>query len=107
MEHHQEHSLSLAPSKIFFPTSRKGSIQDLNSPKSCHDEASTSPKSQKHSLFSNGFTREDFFDRMTSRRDAESINFAQKYLFKNTTSKDNLDDKTSQSSQSSVDQDTF
>ena len=44
---------------------------------------------------------------MTSRRDADSMNFAQKYLFNNTTTQDNLDDDVSNPSQESVDQDTF
>lgn len=107
MEQHEEYSLGLSPSKIFFPAARKGSIQDLVSPVIGSENESASPKSQKHSLFSNGFHNDDFFDRMTNRRDAESMNFAQKYLFNNTTNQDNLEDDDSNPSQGSVDQDTF
>lgn len=48
-----------------------------------------------------GFNKDNFFARCTSRRETDSVDFAQKYLFNNTTNKDNLD-ASSQFSQGSV-----
>ena len=69
-------------------------MQDLVCPGSCLEEESSAPKSPKQSMFSmtGGYSQDNFYPRYTSRRDNDSVDFAQKYLFNNTPNKDNLED---------------
>ena len=53
------------------------------------------------------YHKENFIARFTSRRENESVDFAQKYLFNNTLNKDNLDGGSSNQREGSMDQDTL